>query len=544
MATRSITTSTFAGSVPRRADHLAAFSQAVKAVDCKLWHGTLEAWREPRLLHTTPPDTKSVYQSYAGCWLSSTTCASFAEGSIEQKHVFATGYNGLPYPVRIEVGEGCDDCEVFVRRLGLPCPELDFTLTHTDKKSRSAAPRQYMVQWEDSYGNRSAGSNPSQMIYVAEGDAVLLSGWAPPLAAGWDIQNIIILRSSPGFDNSFAEEKNALDAAWMVVDIIPAAQSSYVDTKHAADLFEALIEDDVYPPPAGLQGITWVQSMNCLAGFSGNKLYFSRNNNYNDWSEGVSLDDNVRAIVESNDVIYVATDGSPYVVEGSADCDTAACRKVIRFPEALPIVNRFHGMTELPNGAAYASHNGIVVISGKSTPQLLTSALYAPDDWQALHPDTARVEYFEGMLFCFCRKGAFVVGLKVGAGYTGELDSHTELSLRPDETLVTRKGQLVLRVANELLEWNRGAQLMPYRYETGVQTLNTAIQMGAAHLRMSPGSVNVKVKVDGHTALDETALVTTEYRLPMWAYGSEFQVILEGTARIKTVAIAPSMKDL
>ena len=85
---------------------------------------------------------------------------------------------------------------------------------------------------------------------------------------------------------------------------------------------------------------------------------------------------------------------------------------------------------------------------------------------------------------------------------------------------------------------------MPYRYETGIQTLNTAIQMGAAHLRMSPGSVNVKVKVDGHTALDETALVTTEYRLPMWAYGSEFQVILEGTARIKTIAIAPSMKDL
>ena len=544
MASRSITTSTFAGSVPRRADHLVTFNQAVKAVDCKLWHGTLEAWREPRLIHTVAPDTKSVYKSYSGCWLESTTCADFAEGAIEQKHVFATGFNGLPYPVRIEVEEGCDTCVTHVRRLGLPCPELDFTLTHQTAKSRSAAPRQYMIQWEDSYGNRSAGSNPSTMIFTEEGSSVLVSGWTVPLSAGWDIQNIVILRSSPGFDNSFAEEKNALDAAWMVVDVIPASQGAYVDTKYAADLFEAIIEDDVYPPPSGLQGITWVQSMNCLAGFSGTKLYFSRNNNYNDWSESVSLDDTVRAIMESNDVIYVATDGSPYAIEGSADCDAAACRKVIRFPEPLPIVNRFHGMTELPSGTAYASHNGIVVISGRGTPQLLTSALYAPDDWQALHPDTARVEYFEGMLFCFCRKGAFAIGLKDGAGYTGELDQHTELSIRPDETTVTRGGQFIMRVGTELLEWNRGAALMPYYYETGVQTLNTAIQMGAAHVRMSPGEVNFKVKADGHVALDEQVLTTTEYRLPMWVYGTEYQAVLTGTARIKAIAIAPSMKDL
>lgn len=544
MPGRSITANNFQGSNPRKAEHLAAFNQAVKAVDCKLWHGTLEAWREPRLLRTVAENTKSVYQSYAGCWLESTTCASFAEGSIEQKHVFATGFNGINYPVRIQVGDGCDDCEYAVTRLGLPCPELDFTLVHTDRKERGAAPRQYMIQWEDSYGNRSAGSAPSTQIYVRDGEAVLVSGWNPPLLAGWDIQRIVILRGSPGFDNAFAEEKNTLDAAWMVVDTIPVSQGSYVDTKHPADLIEAMIEDDVYPPPPGLQGITWVQSMNCLAGFTGDKIYFTRNNNYNDWSESVSLDDNVRAIAESNGIIYAATDGSPYAIEGTADCNAAACRRVTRFPEALPITNRFHGLTEIPSGVAYASHNGIVVISGNKTPVLITAGLYAPDDWQALHPDTARIEYFEGALFCFCRKGAFLLGVSDGAGYTGETDQHTELSLRPDETFVSRGGQLILRFGQELKEWNRGASLMPYHYASGTSVLNTAMQMGAVYVNSAPGEVRVKILVDNHIALDVVQLKTAEYRLPMWVYGNEYQYTLEGTAKVKIIAIAPSMKDL
>ena len=39
-------------------------------------------------------------------------------------------------------------------------------------------------------------------------------------------------------------------------------------------------------------------------------------------------------------------------------------------------------------------------------------------------------------------------------------------------------------------------------------------------------------------------LKTAEYSLPMWVYGNEYQYTLEGTAKVKIIAIAPSMKDL
>ena len=541
-AAKNLTTTTFKGSVPRRADHLVDFSSAARAVNCKLWHGTVEAWREPRLLRTVPAGTKSVYKAFNCCWLESTTCASFAEGAVELKHVYATGYNGLPYPVRIVTD---DECSPVVTRLGLPCPSLDFTLVYAQStaKSKATSPRQYMIQYEDSYGNRSAGSSPSDLIYVDDGAPVVVSGWSLP-TGGWDIAHIVILRTAPGHDNAFAESANKADAAWMEVDRIPAGTASYTDTKHPADLYAALVEDDVRPPPAGMQGITWVTSMNCLAGFKGNRLYFTRNNNYNDWSDDLILDDAIRAIAEVNNVIYVATDGAPYVVEGKADCKTAECRNAIRFPEPLPIVNKFHGITAIPGGAAYASHNGVVVINGSNAPVLYTGPLYAPDDWQALHPDTARIEYFEGQLFCFCRKGAFVVGLKAGAGYTEDEGIHTELSLRPDETLVTSKGEFVLRFGTELKEWNRGAAKMPYEYVSGEMLVGAPVQMGAAQIIMSPGDVNIKVKMDGHVVLDESPLSSKAYTLPMWTYGQSYRFELRGTATVKVVTIAQSMKEL
>ncbi len=540
--TKNLTTSTFKGSVPRRADHLVDFSSAARAVDCKLWHGTVEAWREPRLLRTVAEGTKSVYKAFNCCWLESSTCASYAEGAVELKHVYATNYNGIGYPVRIVTD---DDCNPVVTRLGLPCPSLDFTLVYAQNvaKTKATAPRQYMIQYEDSYGNRSAGSGPSELIYVADDAPVVVSGWSLP-TGGWDIAHVIILRTAPGQDNSFAEAPNKTDAAWMEVDRIPAGTASYTDTKHTAELYAALVEDDVRAPPAGMQGITWVTAMNCLAGFKGNRIYFSRNNSYNDWSDDLILDDTIRAIAEVNSTIYVATDGAPYVIEGKADCQTAACRRVVRFPEALPLVNKARGITAIPGGVAYATHNGVVVINGANAPILYTAPLYAPDDWQALHPDTARIEYFEGQLFCFFRKGGFVVGLKAGAGYTEDEGMHTELSLRPDETLVTSKGEFILRFGTALKEWNRGANKMPYEYVSGEMLVGAPVQMGAAQIVMAPGVLQFKVKMDGHDVLDEAPSTTKAYTLPMWAYGQSYRFELRGTATVKVVTVAQSMKEL
>jgi hypothetical protein len=75
---RNLITASFAGSTPRRAEHLTPNGQAVVALDCRLSDGSLDSWREPRQIDTVPANTKSVYQAFNCCWLQSTKCASWA----------------------------------------------------------------------------------------------------------------------------------------------------------------------------------------------------------------------------------------------------------------------------------------------------------------------------------------------------------------------------------------------------------------------------------------------------------------------------------
>ncbi len=538
---RSLKTTSFSGSTPRRSAHLATKGQAVRALDCKLWRGTLESWREPRALVDVNEDTKSVYQSYSCCWLTSTKCASWAEGSTEQNHVFATQYNEYPYPVRLTLS---DTCEPTVYRLGLPVPKDRLVASAANTLDKASAPRQYLIQYEDSFGGLSSSSEPSNQLFVADGAPVQVSGWSLP-TGGWDIQKIHLYRTVAGFESVIKEGENKLDSTWMLVATLPPGATSYLDTLSDIDLVEALREDIVEPPPEGLRGITWVKSMNCLAGFVGSAIYFSENNNYHNWPHKLLLDDSVKAIVECADLVYLATDGHPYVVTAAVEGSKAGARRAVRFPEPLPLVGGGHrSMIALPSGAIYPTHEGLVYMSGNRAPTIISAGYYAPDDWQKLHPDTAKLGYHLGRVFAFFRRGAFCIAVKDGAGTATDLDTHTELSLRPDEVFTTRTGRLLLRFGAEVKEWDKGTQLMPHTYESNETLVGVPFNFGAAQVMMEPGTESFKVFCDGHEALDAKLHTSEYFPLPLWATGQEFKWILTGTAEVKMVSIAPSVKEL
>lgn len=539
---RSIAVTSFGGSTPRRADHLVEKGSAVRAIDCKLWHGTLQSWRTPRTLRQTAAGTKSTYQAFNCCWLESTACTSWAEGSAELRHVFATQYNDYAYPVRIVLDSLCEQT---VYRLGLPCPPLvDKPIAMAaESYSKAAAPRQYAYQYVDSFGGFSALSEPSEELTVADGTSVLVSGWSIP-AGGWDIKQIRIFRTVVGFESVFKDEDNKIDAAWMLVGTVAASSVSYVDAKWDYELSEAQTEDFVEPPPEDLRGICWVKSMNCLVGFSGRYVYFSENNNYHNWIYKLLLDDTVKAIVESNDVVYIATDGAPYVIEGQVDPKSAAYRKAQRLAEGLPLIgSTYQNLIAIPSGAIYVTHHGLVYLSKTTTPSIVSAAFYAPDDWQELHPDTARIGYHNGRIFAFFRNGAFCMSLRQGAGTGTELDAHTELSLRPSEVFTTRTGRFMLRFGIDVKEWDTGDMLMSHTYESSETLVGVPFNFGAAQVRMNPGTERFEVYCDDYQTLDEQLYQSDSFPMPMWATGQEFKWILTGTAEVKAVWLAPSLKE-
>lgn len=544
---RDLTTTVFGGSVPRRAKHLVPANEAAWALDCKLETGELSSWRAPRPIREFSADTRSIYHAFNCCWLSSTTCAHWAEGPVEQRHVFATQYNGIPYPVRLILDANCTPEVV---RLGLPCPATrpdtnigTSTSTKIGNASKGAEPRSYAYQFGDRFGNRSTLSEPSLDIVVAEGTAVQVSGWAVP-GGGWDITTIYIFRSVAGYDSAITESDNNIDSGWMQVAAIPAASVSFIDTVLNIDLDEAIKEDIVEPPPADLQGLTWIKSNNCLVGFVGRRLYFTENNNYHNWAYNLLLDDDIKAIAESNNVLYVATNGHPYAVQAAVDCPNAGCRRAIRMPEPVPLVGAgFRSMIALPSGVVWPTHIGLAYMSGDNPPKIATASLYGATQWQALHPDTMKGAYHEGRLFCTFRKGGYIMGLSDGIGIRSDVDTHTELSLRPDEWMVSRTGRLYLRTGAQLSEWDRGDTLMTHTYESGTAELPVPFNFGVLHVRMAAGSESVTLYVDDDVALDEPMVGTDTFPLPSWE-GTAFRWRLQGTATVHRLSLAPSYKEL
>ena len=71
----------FKGSVPRMAAHLVSEQSAAVAMDCRFDHGTLQSWREPRLMQELAADTRTVYD-HECCTLEFAGCVDAAKGAL------------------------------------------------------------------------------------------------------------------------------------------------------------------------------------------------------------------------------------------------------------------------------------------------------------------------------------------------------------------------------------------------------------------------------------------------------------------------------
>lgn len=533
-----ITFRRFGGSVPRTADHLTGAENAALALDCKLWHGELQAWRQPRLEHAVTAAVRTVY-THACCWFDFPTCVEFAEGPPGCQEFYTTG--DLPYPAIMVY----DECGFDKRRLGVPCadaaPQIVLGVATAPKDAEGRA---YAYQYVNASGERGALSKPSSAQLIHDGQTVVVSGWEIP-DVSWAITAVRIYRSVTSHQTG-REAGNVLDTTWMLVGEAPIGATSFVDTRWNADLLSALEEDIAPPPPAELRGITRIASINALAGFVGNRVYFSENNSPHQWPYYLDLDDNVCGLVESNGVLYVATDGHPYAISAVTDCKNAGCRQAVRLAQSFPMTgcgNR--RMAALPQGAVYPSNSGLIALSGNAQPVLLTHPLYAPDDWQKLEPSTVTPVAHEGKLFVFARGGSFVMQIPSGAENGWVLDAHSSLSDQDvKDAFVTRAGNLYLHKALGVYEWDRGAALRPYLWESPEIVMPQQVNLGAARIDHKHAAAGVTILVDGKTVLDRQVLQAKVFRLPMSAAGSRWQIRLTNTATVRLFSIATAMREL
>lgn len=378
-----------------------------------------------------------------------------------------------------------------------------------------------------------------------EGDSVVVSGWEIP-DPSWDVVKVRIYRSVSGMASG-REAGNQFDTTLMYVGEADIGATSFTDNTIAYDLMDALEEDIVKPPVSGLKGLVAVTGQNTLAGFSGNKIYFSANNDFYNWPVEMTLDDNVCALVESSGLLYVITDGHPYVIEAAADCKTADCRKVIRHVAPYPMIGCGQKrVAETPSGAVYPSKDGLVMLSGNNPPVYISSGLYAPDDWQNLLPESIVPVYHQGYLYVFGKRGSFVMQINREQSTGWDLDTHSWLSDKDVYyAFVSRNGNFYLEKQDGIYIWNAGSEKRPHYWKSGEAVTGVPINFGAVKMFMTEGSERIKIKSDDRYIFDREIYVANQpMTLPMWGTGQRYFVELIGTADVKLLTMATSVKEL
>lgn len=546
-----VTINSFKGSVPRVASHLMPPGSAHKALDCNLHSGELSSWREPKLVIPTMSGAQDSVVLTGCCYLPLAGCVDVAEGFVNCPSRFMTGHPDYSFPIQFmhepnAGSSGFSHCALSkVVRLGFPCtlkaPTLSKTqvLPHHDKDFETVF---YAYQLVDSYGHRSQLSLAASTTRYAH-DRISIYGW-DILSAPYGITEVRIFRSVSG-DTSGKESTRGTDTAWMLVGVSPVGASYFDDTSSNDELFEALIEDVVVPPPDTLKGITNVAGLNVLVGYSGKSVFFSEHNNPASWPHQIDLEDNVMALVESNGIVYVATDGHPYTIEASVDPLQADQRSVVRLPYPMPMIaagSRHMAATSM--GAVYPSHKGLVALHGANEPVYATWGFYSPEDWQRMQPWTAKPVQFDGKLYCFMANGAFCMAMPQGPEAGWGADGHTELSDRDVvEAFVTRDGRFFLFNGTQVHEWNRGAALRPHLWESHEHVTPTPVAYGAGHLAFRNGPEHVKVEVDGKVVVDRAVASSRVFRLPMWANGTRWKITLSGTGDVSLASLSPTMQE-
>lgn len=549
----NVTFNSFSGSIPRIASHLLKKGQASLALDCHLTSGQLASWREPKLVFDNNGDwdeATATAKQFDCCWHLHDSCVDIAFGSATCRNLYLTGRMGYPeelyFDPPAEDQSPCDPALWHYRRLGIPIPAGVYATpgaAPVGGEHESIEDRLYAIQYETPTGERGQLSNPARAS-VFDGQTVTLTMITPP-SSEWGISKVNIYQTVAG-DSYGRENAHTTDMTWMLVGSTTLPFGNVAIGFTSDILTRALEEDLVIAPPENLKGMVWIESMNALAGYDGNNLYFSENHTYNNWPHKMTLDDNIRGIVESNGLIYVATDGHPYVVKGEADCKEAGCRSVVRLPFAMPMVA--HGnrhMAACSLGALYPSFKGLVLLAGDSQPVVLTWPLYSAEDWQAMAPETAITAQFDGKIYCFLANGAFAMAMPEGPEPGWGADSHTELSDRGViDAYVNRQGQFLMVKNTGVYEWNRGDTLRPHTWRSNQHVEPTPYAFGAGHLYSENGVEHVTITVDGREILSRDVLSHRVFRIPMWSYGTRWAFELTGTATVSLLSVAAAMQDL
>ncbi len=261
--------------------------------------------------------------------------------------------------------------------------------------------RFYFATYTDDWGQESAPSPVTDMLTVDQYSTVTLTVADAP--SGRSIEKWTLYRSNVG--NS--------GASFQFVEELPIAEKTYIDEKDNAELLEvcptvtwaeppfridsgASTEESLVAkgPNPYLRGLVGMPN-GVMAGFIDNFVAFCDPYHPYAWpvEYQISLKYPVVGLGVFGQSLFVGTLANPSIISGSDSAsmseqvmdDSQACRSA-------------RSIVSMGGGVLYSSPDGICFASGNGV-QVITTELFAREDWQALQPDSIKAVAHEGIYY-------------------------------------------------------------------------------------------------------------------------------------------------
>ena len=481
-----LTLDKFGGIVPRLAPHSLPVAAAEKAHNVKLRNGRIEPWRE-LCEFATASGTASFH--LRGCCVTSwDTVVNAAEVSPDWGRFYISGRNSYLESVTLSC-----KCDPSYYCLGVPAPTNPPVATGTESCGRDTDARSYVYTYINQWYEESAPSPASDIIRVADGSTVSVTGIELP-PDGYGIIGANLYRAVSGFRDVKGKQQ-AKVTEFLYVGTITFPSTSFNDNVLMANLGQALETEHTRMPPEGLQNVCSIESIVQLAATKKNRVYRSERFQPHNWpvKYELTLDSTIVHMVENNGRLFVSTDTTPYVIDAT-NCDDTKCTPVTSLDAPLPDISCGHQGSAIstPYGMVYSSPLGVVLVSGDAKWHLLTKNWFSRDDWAKVAPETARFGFYEGFLFIITDKISFILDID-GEPY-GDLKG-TELTTISDSPVAmetSSAGQLMLLIDGKVWNWNGSDKFRKFLWESRELTLDGGGNNQPLASMWSPASVKIR----------------------------------------------------
>lgn len=529
----------FGGIIPRLQDHALAPTQATIAHDVKLRNGRLEPWREILKVYDTVKGAKTFYM-YGCCllsWPDNITCTELAP---DWNRLYLTGRGGRG----LEVSE-VNGCQLDYFTGGVPAPDNAPTVSGSETCGVEVDARAYVYTYVNKWGEESAPSPPSNIVRVADGDTVQISGIVTP-PPEYGIVEANIYRATTGFRPPDGKVQSPL-TEYLYVTTVPIPAGSFSDSIQGQYLGAALETQYDRMPPEGMQGVTAIGDQIRLAGFRGNQIFLSEPFQPHNWPAkyDLTLDYNIVHLLALDQRLFVTTTSKPYIIDVS-NCDTTKCTPVtsVDFELADIACEYPHAAIMTYHGLFYTTQYGIVLLQPTGEWHIVTARWFGEDEWRKIKPHTIRMAYWEGFLFFATDIATFL--LNINSRPYGDMEGAelVTLSDTPIDMLRTNTGQLLYLFEDSIWEWDAGERYRPYIWQSRPLTAgndavgqnNLAAGNPARASMWWPTSVKLGGNADfilldshGHTAYERFITKEKPRRLPRCGRHLWYQVRLAGT---------------